>query len=477
MVKYSAMSVLLESERPTAKARIFLATVYSALTLGAVTMVYPFAVMLSASLSSNYDYQRHSPVVIGFFDPADRFARSLATCFRSFPRELYPEAPAAWTSWTEVAKDRAGTRELYRRAMDEFTREEALALARGLPAALLAEGARSLACNYDARDVAGFVRRKYGTLERLNAAWPVRYRSFFDVSFSAESKADQSRLPANAKSETWNELKLGYLERAEARGDFIARTTPADLSAHARELRAALVCQFREHGWRDFLQSLVANYRLVGDYLFLRGRAFVNTIVLVILSVLASLTVNPLAAYALSRFRLRSTERIILFLLATTAFPAAVTAIPGFLLIRDLGLLNTFAALVLPTVASGMSIFVLKGFFDALPRELYEAAAIDGAGERTVFLRITLPMTTPILAVNALNAFIHAYSSWEWAFLVCQHESHWTLAVWMYQMSQTFAHQPWCVMAGFVVVSIPTALVFLVCQKVILRGIVLPSMK
>ena len=186
---------------------------------------------------------------------------------------------------------------------------------------------------------------------------------------------------------------------------------------------------------------------------------------------------NPLAAYALSRFKLRHTEGIILFLLATMAFPAAVTAIPGFLLIRDLGLLNTFAALVLPTVASGMSIFVLKGFFDALPRELYEAAAIDGASEMLIFRKITLPMTTPILAVNALTAFVTAYNSWAWAFLVCQKESHWTLAVWMYQMSQQFAGQPWCVMAGFVLVSIPTAVVFLACQKVILRGIVLPSMK
>ena len=108
---------------------------------------------------------------------------------------------------------------------------------------------------------------------------------------------------------------------------------------------------------------------------------------------------------------------------------------------------------------------------------LYEAASIDGAGEWTIFRRITLPMTTPILAVNALNSFLAAYNSWEWAFLVCQKESHWTLAVWMYQMSQQFAGQPWCVMAGFVLVSIPTAVVFLACQKVILRGIVLPSMK
>ena len=211
--------------------------------------------------------------------------------------------------------------------------------------------------------------------------------------------------------------------------------------------------------------------------LFLRGQAWWNTIVLVVLTILATLTVNPLAAYALSRFRLRYTESILLFLLATMAFPAAVTAIPGFLLIRELGLLNTFAALVLPTVANGLSIFILKGFFDALPRELYEAATIDGAGEWQIFRHITLPMTTPILAVNALNAFVAAYNSWEWALLVCQRQSHWTLSVWLYQMSRQFGGTPWVVMAGFVMVSIPTAIVFLLCQRVILRGIVLPSMK
>ena len=83
----------------------------------------------------------------------------------------------------------------------------------------------------------------------------------------------------------------------------------------------------------------------------------------------------------------------------------------------------------------------------------------------------------PSAAQDALNSFVAAYNSWEWAFLVCQEESNWTLAVWMYQMSQQMGGQPWCVMAGFVLVSIPTALVFLACQKIILRGIVLPSMK
>lgn len=480
------MSVILTSERKTLKARLFLATIYSCLTIGAVTMVYPFAVMISSSFSSAYDYQRHTPVVIGLFDRNDRFMRSIAMRFKTFPREVYADAPAHWTTWSAVAADRRGVDDFARRELATYANEKNLAdgkeRARKFLAALIETPARNLSCHYDARDVARFVKEKYHTLDALNAAWPVRHSSFFDISFSAESKRDWSSLdPAQTdvteKTRTWFELERHYVREAIDRGDFVSRTMPSPLAPHAQDVRNALAVQFVEHGWLDFFESALANYRLVGDYLFLRGRAFVNTILLVVLSILASLTVNPLAAYALSRFRLPSTEKIILFLLATMAFPAAVTAIPGFLLIRDLGLLNTFAALVLPTVASGMSIFILKGFFDALPRELYEAASIDGAGEWTVFRKITLPMTTPILAVNALNAFIHAYSSWEWAFLVCQHESHWTLAVWMYQMSQTFAHQPWCVMAGFVVVSIPTALVFLVCQKVILRGIVLPSMK
>ena len=479
------MAIILDSERRTAKARAIHALIYAVLSLGAATMVYPFAVMIASSLSSAYDYQRHDVVNRGWFSRADRFVRSLSAYFPSFPREVYPEAPESWTVWPQVAKDPALVEEFAAkclapyedRAALESRRQEAREFMRGV-AALDSD---ATVCAFDPRDVAHFVKARYGTLEALNAAWPVPHKSFFDVSFAAVARADRAGrayAAGGAVLDDWRALKRKYIDDALARGDYVSRTMPRKLDeAGAAALRNALAMQFVDHGWRDYALGALENYRLVGDYLFLRGRAFVNTIVLVVLSILASLTVNPLAAYALSRFRLRSTEAIILFLLATMAFPAAVTAIPGFLLIRDIGLLNTFAALVLPGVASGMSIFILKGFFDALPQELYEAATIDGAGEWTVLWRITLPMTTPILAVNALNAFIHAYSSWEWAFLVCQKPSHWTLAVWMYQMSQTFTHQPWCVMAGFVLVSIPTAAVFLLCQKVIMRGIVLPSMK
>jgi multiple sugar transport system permease protein len=239
----------------------------------------------------------------------------------------------------------------------------------------------------------------------------------------------------------------------------------------------AYLAAFASNERELFVSSLFRNYGVVVDYLLLRGSALVNTLILIILTLLAALTVNPLAAYALSRFQMKQTASIILFMLATMAFPAAVSMIPGYLLMRDLHLLNTFAALILPLVANGMGIFLLKGFFDSLPPELYEAAALDGAKEWQVFLRITIPLSMPILAVLALGSFMAAYSGWEWALISCQKQEMWTISVWLYQFTQVWAAQPWAVMAAFVVASIPVFLVFLLCQNIILRGIILPQMK
>ncbi|OIO93409.1 MAG: hypothetical protein AUJ92_12440 [Armatimonadetes bacterium CG2_30_59_28] len=239
----------------------------------------------------------------------------------------------------------------------------------------------------------------------------------------------------------------------------------------------AYALTFRNNQKAFVLAPLAENYTIIADYLLHRGRAVTVTLVLVGLAILSTLTINPMAAYALSRFNLRGQDKVVLFMLATMAFPAMVSAIPAYLLMRDLGLLNTFLALILPAAANGMGIFLLKGFFDSLPQELYEAATIDGAPEWQIFLRVTLPMMAPILAIQSLNAFIWAYNSWEWALIICQNQKMWTMAVWMYQANQWWYDKPWIVAAGFVVISIPTLLVFLFCQRIILRGIIIPQMK
>lgn len=217
------------------------------------------------------------------------------------------------------------------------------------------------------------------------------------------------------------------------------------------------------------------NFKRVIDYLVRHGRGVVNTVMYCALSVVLALIVNPLAGYAISRHKLPSSYKILLFLMLTMAFPPMVTQIPVFLMLRNLGLLNSFAALVLPGLANGYSIFLLKGFFDSLPRELYESAALDGAGEWRMFWQITMSLSKPILAVIALSAFIGAYSNFMYALLICQDEKMWTLMVWLYQLQQRSGHG--VIYASLIIAAIPTLVIFMFCQNIIMRGIVVPVEK
>ncbi|NCC93848.1 MAG: ABC transporter permease subunit [Opitutae bacterium] len=247
-----------------------------------------------------------------------------------------------------------------------------------------------------------------------------------------------------------------------------SRSAPMPQFAH----HAAL---FREHKADIRRELLTRNFRTVLDYLLFHGRGILNTAIYCTLAVLLALLVNPLAAYALSRFKPSAGPQILLFLMLTMAFPHMVTQIPVFILLRELGLLNTFAALLLPGMASGYSIFLLKGFFDSLPQELYESAQLDGAGEWTLFWRLTMRLSTPILSVIALQAFSVAYANFMYALLICQDPKMWTLMVWLYQLQQRSG--PGVVQASLLIAALPTLAVFLACQRVLLRGIVVPVEK
>jgi multiple sugar transport system permease protein len=217
------------------------------------------------------------------------------------------------------------------------------------------------------------------------------------------------------------------------------------------------------------------NYSTVLNYMLLHGRAVFNTVVFCLAVILTHLIVNPLCAYSLSRYNLRYAYKVLLFLLATMAFPAEVTAIPNFLLLKKLNLLNTFFALILPGMASGYAIFLLKGFFDSLPKELYEAGIIDGASEARMFWQITIPLSKPIFAVVALSSFVGAYGAFMFAFLVCQDSKMWTMMVWLYEL-QILAPKS-VTMAALTLAAVPTLLVFVFCQNIIMRGIIIPSFK
>ena len=217
------------------------------------------------------------------------------------------------------------------------------------------------------------------------------------------------------------------------------------------------------------------NFIAVFAYIFLKGRALLNTIIYCALAVICALLINPLAAYCLSRFKPKSSYKILLFFMLTMAFPPMVTQIPVFIMLREFHLLNTFWALVLPTMANGYAIFLLKGFFDSIPQELYESAQIDGANELRIFYQITLSLSKPILAVIALQTFTLAYSNFIMALLICQDQKMWTIMPWLYMLHSNSGEG--VIFASLVIAAIPTLLVFSLCQNIIIKGIIVPVEK
>lgn len=323
-----------------------------------------------------------------------------------------------------------------------------------------------------------FLRTRYGNLQSLNQITGSSHQSWDELRLPV-SLADTDSLASDwlAFLEGWKDLEKNRTFQIPLDGlqlssvDMLWRT----VSGEDPPIREADQWMFEQHRSDIRKMFLFQNYATVWEILIRYGRGFWVTVIYCGGAVLIALIVNPMAAYALSRFRPRHTYTFLLYLLLTMAFPPMVTQIPLFLMLRDLHLLNTFWALLLPGMAQGYSIFLLKGFFDSLPRDLYESASLDGAGELLMFRVITLSLSKPILAVIALSAFVNAYTAFMFALLICQDERMWTLMVWLYQMQQNYG--PGVMNAAFVLAALPTLLVFLLAQRQILRGIVVPSEK
>ncbi len=341
------------------------------------------------------------------------------------------------------------------------------------------------------------------SIAEFNAKYETNYASYAEIPFDATAPEVAPEAWATFVTKLLRPDLVEFTptgkERFEAsggtRGDFIRmKAEPGDLRVVTLDRQFAAWAR-QKHGVSDARIPQLAldfkafeaeksfwkrtffkqNYQYVLDEILLKGRAMRNTAILVTLMVAGTLLVNPLAAYALSRFKLRQSYAILLFFLATLSFPAEVTMIPVFLQLKELNLLNTFGALVLPGLANGFSIFLLKGFFDSLPKELYEAAEIDGASEWTMFWHIAMNLSKPILAVNVLAAFVSAYGAFFYALILAPDPKMWTIMVYIYQLQQS-ADTP-VVYASLILVAIPTLLIFIFCQKIILRGIVVPSDK
>jgi len=207
------------------------------------------------------------------------------------------------------------------------------------------------------------------------------------------------------------------------------------------------------------------------------GRFFLNTAIVAGASVLGQLLFCSMAAYAFARLRFVWRDRLFALYLGTMMIPAIVTIIPSFLLVSTFGWINTYWALFTPTISSVWGIFLLRQFFMTIPRDLEDAARIDGASEFSIFWRVILPLSKPALATLAIFAFMGSWKDFLWPLLVTNRLDMRTVEVGIANFTTLYTtdwpHQ----MAAAVVVMVPIIIVFLVAQKYFVRGITLTGLK
>ena len=204
---------------------------------------------------------------------------------------------------------------------------------------------------------------------------------------------------------------------------------------------------------------------------------YLNSIFITTCVTLGQVATSAMAAYAFARLRFPGRDRIFFGYLATMMVPGAVTMIPVFILLRHLGWVDTYKALIFPAIFTAYGTFMLRQFFLTLPKELEDAAKIDGCSYFGIFWRIILPLSKPALATLTTFTFMGSWMNFMWPLIVINTESKFTLPVGLAYF-QSLHHTDWTLlMAASVMMILPILLVFIFNQRFFVEGIKLTGIK
>lgn len=195
-----------------------------------------------------------------------------------------------------------------------------------------------------------------------------------------------------------------------------------------------------------------------------------NSVIYAVTIVPLSATVCLLAGYAFGALRYRGRNIYFLLILGTMFLPAEVMLIPRYLVASDLGITNTYAGVILPSLLSAFGTLIMRQAFAGVPVELREAARIDGANEWQIFSRVMLPVVRPSLAVVAIFSFVHVWNSFLWPLVVLNDEEKYPIALGIAYLAGIGSSDERSLAAGSVVSIIPIVIVFLFLQRQIMDG-------
>lgn len=206
---------------------------------------------------------------------------------------------------------------------------------------------------------------------------------------------------------------------------------------------------------------------------------FLNSLIVALAATVGQVVFSALAGYAFARFNFRGRDVIFLVILITMMIPPQVNIIPLFFMMRELHLINTYSALILPAMFGGLGIFMMRQYFLAFPKDLEEAARIDGCNYFQTFLRVVLPLALPVLATLSIFTFVTTWNSFMWPLISTNTEALRTLPVGLaiYKGSFRELTQWGELLACSAICTIPVVMVFIVGKKYFINDIMLGGVK
>ncbi|HSN32349.1 MAG TPA: carbohydrate ABC transporter permease [Ideonella sp.] len=219
-----------------------------------------------------------------------------------------------------------------------------------------------------------------------------------------------------------------------------------------------------------------ANYRALFERAGMGGY-LLNSLIVAAGVTLTSVAFNVAAGYAFAKLRFAGREALFRALLAALVIPGQVAMLPLFLLLKQMGLVNTWAGVVVPGMAGVFGIFLVRQYAKSVPDELLEAARIDGAGELRIFATIVLPLLQPVVVTLAMFAFLGSWNDFMWPLIVLSDGQLYTAPVALASLAREHVQDSELMMAGSVVTVLPVLLLFLALQRHYLQGLTLGSGK
>ena len=219
-----------------------------------------------------------------------------------------------------------------------------------------------------------------------------------------------------------------------------------------------------------FSSYTLSNYIKVitDDPLFVRW--IINTLLIAIVGTVLNVLFNTMAGYSISRINFRGNRLFLSFILIVLVIPGQVLMIPNYLIIKEMGLLNTYTSLILPATVSATYIYMMSQFFINFPTEVEEAAYIDGLNRVQIFFKIAMPLAKPAIATQALFIFIGFWNSFQGALLYIQSPEKYTLQLGLQSFQNANDSQWNMIMAGAMIATVPIVILYLSLNKYFMEG-------